>query len=524
MSATSAVNDGAASTTDRRRHTPEHSPSEHGQVVVPVTATANPHDAGRAADEASPSESATAAVLGALAAPTALLSHDAVLVTCNPPLLSLTDWGDFLGTPIVERIEPEDRPRFIDTFRRAGTATADGTQSTVQTRVRLLGDRVRHAIIHVGAPIADGYVCQIEPIDDLLAIRAIIAELTSDRDPAGPISTVLHALARPPIALAAAVVRSDRHSDELVAAPSSAVGELARELFTSLPWSAATSAPVAFAAGALPPDAAARMLAAGYQTYIQVMAFTDDAPGRSGDCYRLIAFSTTTPAHCAPAIERVGIAGDLVALVLHRVEQARKLTHAATHDTLTKVANRHGLEVEASRRPDSIGGVIYVDLDRLKPVNDRFGHRVGDAVLRAVAGRLQRATRPTDLVARIGGDEFVDRARPVTGCGPAGCGPAGSRDGGPDRRPDRQRPVRSDRSRRPAGAGVGEHRCGGAGSGARARPPAEHRRTDRLCRHGDVRRQAGRWGDTPLRHVSGPVVGRRMAPGSRDQPRRVNPR
>ena len=51
--------------------------------------------------------------------------------------------------------------------------------------------------------------------------------------------------------------------------------------------------------------------------------------------------------------------------------------------------------------------VHFVDLDRFKPVNDRFGHSVGDAVLRLVADRVLHATREEDLVARFGGDELV---------------------------------------------------------------------------------------------------------------------
>ncbi len=90
-----------------------------------------------------------------------------------------------------------------------------------------------------------------------------------------------------------------------------------------------------------------------------------------------------------------------------------ELRHAATHDPLTGLANRRLLEQELAyaaaraRRREHPTAVLAVDLDRFKDVNDRFGHAAGDTVIREVAGRLQRAVRETDTVARVGGDEFV---------------------------------------------------------------------------------------------------------------------
>jgi len=59
--------------------------------------------------------------------------------------------------------------------------------------------------------------------------------------------------------------------------------------------------------------------------------------------------------------------------------------------------------------------LMLVDLNDFKPVNDRFGHHVGDEILKAVANRLVGAVRQTDTVARIGGDEFVVVATDITG-------------------------------------------------------------------------------------------------------------
>ena len=110
--------------------------------------------------------------------------------------------------------------------------------------------------------------------------------------------------------------------------------------------------------------------------------------------------------------------------ILQDVTEHREISrihHEARHDDLTGLANRASLlsELEArlhnSRRgPGDLFAVHFVDLDHFKPVNDSFGHSVGDAVLKRVAERLLRATRSEDLVARLGGDELVVVQKNVT--------------------------------------------------------------------------------------------------------------
>jgi diguanylate cyclase (GGDEF)-like protein len=82
-------------------------------------------------------------------------------------------------------------------------------------------------------------------------------------------------------------------------------------------------------------------------------------------------------------------------------------------DPLTDVLNRRGFERELRRslayvkRYGTSAALIYIDLDGFKPVNDRHGHGAGDVVLKAVAAALTRNVRASDVVARIGGDEFA---------------------------------------------------------------------------------------------------------------------
>jgi len=95
-------------------------------------------------------------------------------------------------------------------------------------------------------------------------------------------------------------------------------------------------------------------------------------------------------------------------------ESREHFRHAAFHDSLTNLPNRAlladhlRLAIERSRRRDDhLFGVLFLDLDRFKTLNDSLGHAAGDRLLVEVARRLERCSRPTDTVARLGGDEFA---------------------------------------------------------------------------------------------------------------------
>jgi len=107
-----------------------------------------------------------------------------------------------------------------------------------------------------------------------------------------------------------------------------------------------------------------------------------------------------------PVVEGLVVTGYDVSDLHHA---RRTLEHLARHDALTGLANRSVLLDELERVVDDHrnAAVVFIDLDRFKPVNDLLGHESGDELLRKVSERLLDSVRPGDLVARVGGDEFV---------------------------------------------------------------------------------------------------------------------
>ncbi len=110
-----------------------------------------------------------------------------------------------------------------------------------------------------------------------------------------------------------------------------------------------------------------------------------------------------------PAVHTIRRLESELATALRRIED---LTASAERDFLLDIFNRRGFARELDRaiayikRYHATGALILLDVDRLKPINDAFGHAAGDQVLKAVAGALINQVRSSDVVGRLGGDEF----------------------------------------------------------------------------------------------------------------------
>jgi diguanylate cyclase (GGDEF)-like protein len=105
--------------------------------------------------------------------------------------------------------------------------------------------------------------------------------------------------------------------------------------------------------------------------------------------------------------------GQFASLGVERRALYEQLSFRAKHDSLTRLLNRIGLYermdegIRESAQDGSPMGVIYLDLDYFKEINDRYGHDAGDAVLQSVSRRIIRCVRSIDVAARVGGDEFI---------------------------------------------------------------------------------------------------------------------
>jgi diguanylate cyclase (GGDEF)-like protein len=137
-------------------------------------------------------------------------------------------------------------------------------------------------------------------------------------------------------------------------------------------------------------------------------------PSRSGQPLGSLfaAFDVRTEP-CIAEREALAMAAALATLAIETSRLYTDLIHRSEFDLLTDVQNRFVMEkkltamIQAARQSASVFGLIYIDLNQFKRVNDIHGHLVGDLYLQEVAQRMKRQLRPGDTLARLGGDEFA---------------------------------------------------------------------------------------------------------------------
>ncbi|WP_082885184.1 GGDEF domain-containing protein [Bradyrhizobium stylosanthis] len=135
--------------------------------------------------------------------------------------------------------------------------------------------------------------------------------------------------------------------------------------------------------------------------------------GRPGAAAKAPAKPARRRAPAAAAADANATIRGLKSKLKEALLRVSELEAAADTDFLLDIPNRRGFERELARaiaymkRYRASGALIVLDVDRLKPVNDCFGHAAGDEVLKAIVATLTRQVRASDVVGRLGGDEFA---------------------------------------------------------------------------------------------------------------------
>jgi len=139
-----------------------------------------------------------------------------------------------------------------------------------------------------------------------------------------------------------------------------------------------------------------------------------EIPGRSGAVLgNIFAAIHRLNKPCAEESDALALGAGLATLAIETSRLYFDLVHRSEFDLLTDVQNRFAMEktlnaiIQAARETAGIFGLIYIDLNEFKQVNDLHGHLVGDQYLQEVSRRMKRQLRPSDVLARLGGDEFA---------------------------------------------------------------------------------------------------------------------
>lgn len=317
------------------------------------------------------------------------------------------------GRNIVEFIHDDDVPWAIDAFTALSEAGRDdspwASEPWAPVPMRVV-DAHGHPI-HVevtGAnslhdEVVDGFIYEVRHGAEPRMLRDVLTGLAAGRPIDELVQLVAQMIAAPPIRIEVVISEVGDGRCRIVAtAGERLTGALADLDLDGAPWLTASDQPAQLEVSDLGEPYRSVLANAGFADWFHVAV----GDGAGGAAYRLAAL---TPYHHVPAtgiLHRLARATELLGVIRIRATNDALLAHRARHDTLTELPNRAGLAAALDGRTPP-AAVLFVDLDGFKPVNDQHGHAAGDHVLRAAAQRVQRAVRPGDVVARVGGDEFV---------------------------------------------------------------------------------------------------------------------
>jgi diguanylate cyclase (GGDEF)-like protein len=324
----------------------------------------------------------------------------------------------YLGRNMIEFVDPATRARTVDAFLeftapRSSDTGWVGPALTVNLQ-HLDGHLVhcRALAVPSGDPRFDGLILQIRASESNDKLDAAISSMVSSDDLETTMRSILDfATEQMPYSIGVVGLGYDGHRFRSIVADPRAprYGDTPLPLdSTPSPWRAVLegtdvvmmdASDMAHQVGTLAEQTG---LPAGWAHSLgrspreqDVLLFWRRAPGSPGP-------------HIAEAVERIK---RLIRLAIEADRSRRLLQQQASTDDLTGLANRSVLfdrfEQLGAERPDRTFGILYLDLDDFKEVNDQCGHSTGDRVLQIAASRIERNVRTGDVVARLGGDEFA---------------------------------------------------------------------------------------------------------------------
>ena len=335
----------------------------------------------------------TALQLNALVrlAPVGIVELDAAggLLTANDQWLELSGLrlDQSLGSGWAAAIHPDDVERVIAEW---AAHVADGTAYQTSVRFRTPRGCINWVQVHTSPTHVDGAVVgHVGAVTDVTALRAAEQEASAAHArfeaafESSPLGTAI-------VTLDGYIVEGNRRLFELAGPADRVLNRPIENIFQPL-ISADARAPLSPSAGSTAHQLSERQLRVSRSDESRV---------------------NVSVAEIHEGERVTGLLYQLEDITARRVAEAR-VEHQAFHDSLTDLPNRLLLLSRLDEALQAVAqngrgvGVIFLDLDGFKAVNDTFGHQAGDAVLIEVAARLVGGARTDDTVARIGGDEFV---------------------------------------------------------------------------------------------------------------------
>ncbi|MGK2928556.1 MAG: diguanylate cyclase domain-containing protein [Acidimicrobiales bacterium] len=352
--------------------------------------------------------------------PYCTIDESATITWAGASITELLGWApeDMVGRNMAEFLEPASLERAADMLVRYQTT---GQSSGAWRSSGILADLIHADGSHVACDVAiatsvrtgmDGFVLQFRRRGGGRHIQEALASMAGNLPLRRVLSSVASALAVDVADARAEILWEWTGSDFAAHASSDALLVPANDVPTDpgrRPWIEAfrDDDPQWFQRGDDLPQEVERWMGEIGLSSGWVQPVTSIATGtpaavmliwRGGDIDRALF-----PSH------EIDVMGELVALALEWERGRTSLRFAANHDPLTGLANRRTLleRLRTPVAPGTPGTVLFCDVDDFKPVNDEHGHASGDAVLQEIGERLRQSVRPSDLVARYGGDEFV---------------------------------------------------------------------------------------------------------------------